>query len=93
MTRLSHLRRNGRESALDERLAGHLEAPAALRTVETRGAPPFDPGMMVCLRLYAYGVGVLSSRKSARAPRKSLVNPRRHLRVSRRPIGTAPHCC
>ena len=40
MTRRSHLRRNGRESALDERPAGHLEAPAALRTVETRGAPP-----------------------------------------------------
>ena len=24
---------------------------------ETRGAPPFDPAMMVCLRLYAYSVG------------------------------------
>ena len=32
---------------------------------ETRGAPPFDPAMMVCLWLYAYGVGVFSSRKSA----------------------------
>ena len=24
---------------------------------ETRGAPPFDPAMMVCLLLYAYCVG------------------------------------
>ena len=29
---------------------------------ETRGAPPFDPAMMVCLWLYAYCVGVFSSR-------------------------------
>ena len=34
---------------------------------ETRGAPPFDPTMMVCLLLYAYCVGVFSSRKIARA--------------------------
>jgi transposase len=34
---------------------------------ETRGAPPFAPGMMVCLLLYAYCVGVFSSRKIARA--------------------------
>ena len=34
---------------------------------ETRGAPPFDPAMMVCLLLYAYCVGVFSSRKSALA--------------------------
>src|SRR4051794_18225664 len=34
---------------------------------ETRGAPPFDPAMMVCLLLYAYCVGVYSSRKIARA--------------------------
>src|SRR3954451_23934747 len=34
---------------------------------ETRGAPPFDPAMMVCLLLYAYCVGVFSSRKIARA--------------------------
>ncbi|HSX80029.1 MAG TPA: IS5/IS1182 family transposase, partial [Candidatus Saccharimonadia bacterium] len=27
---------------------------------ETRGAPPFNPAMMVCLLLYAYGVGVFS---------------------------------
>jgi transposase len=34
---------------------------------ETRGAPPFDPAMMVCLLLYAYCVGVFSSRKIALA--------------------------
>jgi transposase len=33
----------------------------------TRGAPPFDPAMMVCLLLYAYCVGVFSRRKSALA--------------------------
>ena len=33
---------------------------------ETRGAPPFDPAMMVCLLLYAYCVGVPSSRKIER---------------------------
>ncbi len=34
---------------------------------ETRGAPPFDPAMMVCLLLYAYCVGVFSSRRIALA--------------------------
>jgi transposase len=34
---------------------------------ETRGAPPFDPAMMTCLLLYAYCVGVFSSRKVAMA--------------------------
>ena len=34
---------------------------------ETRGAPPFDPAMMVCLLLYGYCVGVFSSRKIAQA--------------------------
>src|SRR6266545_4085713 len=34
---------------------------------ETRGAPPFDPAMMVCLWLYAYCVGVFSSRRIALA--------------------------
>src|ERR1017187_4799769 len=34
---------------------------------ERRGAPPFDPALMVCLLLYAYCVGVFSSRKIARA--------------------------
>src|SRR3989475_10480076 len=35
-------------------------APYAM---EPRGAPPSDPAMMVCLLLYAYCVGVFSSRK------------------------------
>src|SRR6266852_4889323 len=39
---------------------------------ETRGAPPFDPAMMVCLLLYAYGVGVFSSRKIALACERNL---------------------
>jgi transposase len=34
---------------------------------DTRGAPPYDPAMMVCLLLYAYCVGVFSSRKIALA--------------------------
>jgi transposase len=39
---------------------------------ETRGAPPFDPQMMACLLLYAYCVGVFSSRKSAQACERNL---------------------
>ncbi len=39
---------------------------------ETRGAPPFDPAMMVCLLLYAYSVGVCSSRKTALACERTL---------------------
>jgi transposase len=39
---------------------------------ETRGAPPFDPAMMVCLLLYASGVGVFSSRKMAQACERNL---------------------
>jgi transposase len=39
---------------------------------ETRGAPPFDPAEMVCLLLYAYGVGVFSSRKIALACERNL---------------------
>jgi transposase len=39
---------------------------------ETRGAPPFDPAMMVCLLLYAYSVGVFSSRKIALACERHL---------------------
>ena len=39
---------------------------------ETRGAPPFAPGMMVCLLLYAYCVGVFSSRKIAQACERNL---------------------
>ena len=39
---------------------------------EIRGAPPFDPQMMVCLLLYAYCVGVFSSRKIAQACERNL---------------------
>jgi transposase len=39
---------------------------------ETRGAPPFDPAMMVCLLLYAYCIGVFSSRKIAWACERNL---------------------
>jgi transposase len=39
---------------------------------ETRGAPPFDPAMMTCLLLYAYCVGVFSSRKIAHACQRNL---------------------
>jgi transposase len=39
---------------------------------ETRGAPPFDPAMLVCLWLYAYCVGVFSSRKMALACERNL---------------------
>ena len=39
---------------------------------ETRGAPPFAPQMMVCRLLYAYGVGVVSSRKIAQACERHL---------------------
>lgn len=39
---------------------------------ETRGAPPFDPAMMVCLLLYAYCVGVFSSRRIALACERNL---------------------
>lgn len=39
---------------------------------ETRGAPPFDPAEMVCLLLYAYAVGVFSSRKIALACERNL---------------------
>jgi transposase len=38
----------------------------------TRGAPPFDPKMMVCLLLYAYCVGVFASRKIAQACERTL---------------------
>jgi transposase len=44
----------------------------ALYEDETRGAPPFDPAMMVCLLLYAYCVGVFSSRKIAQACERTL---------------------
>ena len=44
----------------------------ALYEQETRGGPPFDPAMMVCLLLYAYCVGVFSSRKIALACERNL---------------------
>jgi transposase len=44
----------------------------ALYEDEPRGAPPFDPAMMVCLLLYAYCVGVFSSRKIAQACERNL---------------------
>jgi transposase len=40
--------------------------------VETRGQPPFDPALLVCLWLYAYAVGVCSSRKIAAACERNL---------------------
>lgn len=39
---------------------------------ETRGGPPFAPAMMVCLLLYAYCVGVFSSRKITLACERNL---------------------
>jgi transposase len=39
---------------------------------ETRGQPPFDPGLLVCLLLYSYCVGVYSSRKIAAACERNL---------------------
>src|SRR5829696_1233722 len=39
---------------------------------ETRGAPPFDPALMVCLLLYSYCLGVRSSRKIALACERNL---------------------
>ena len=39
---------------------------------ETRGGPPFDPAMRVCLLLYAYSVGVFASRKIALACERTL---------------------
>lgn len=49
-----------------------LEPFYAYYEAETRGAPPFDPREMVCLLLYAYSVGVYSSRKIALACERNL---------------------
>src|SRR5215831_1654821 len=49
-----------------------LSAIAAPYEQELRGAPPFDPAMMTCLLLYAYCVGVYSSRKIALACERNL---------------------
>src|SRR5438270_7290031 len=40
--------------------------------VETRGQPPFDPALLVCLLTYSYAVGVYSSRKIAAACERNL---------------------
>src|SRR3954462_12521930 len=50
----------------------NLAAIHAIYQDETRGAPPFDPAMMACLLLYAYCVGVFSSRKIAHACERNL---------------------
>src|SRR5262249_15515019 len=39
---------------------------------ETRGPPPFDPGLLLCLLLYASCVSVYSSRKIAAACERNL---------------------
>lgn len=39
---------------------------------QLRGAPPFDPRLMTCLWLYAYSVGLFSSRKIACACERNL---------------------
>jgi transposase len=52
----------------------HLELSAVYAPYEDqlRGAPPFDPRLMTCLWLYAYAVGVFSSRKLATACERNL---------------------
>jgi transposase len=49
-----------------------LEPFYASYELETRGQPPFDPALLVCLLLYAYCVGVYSSRKMAAACERNL---------------------
>jgi len=49
-----------------------LEPFYASYEVETRGQPPFDPALLVCLLLYAYSVGLYSSRKIALACERNL---------------------
>src|ERR1700676_5573281 len=49
-----------------------LDAFYASYEVETRGQPPFDPALLVCLLLYSYSVGVYSSRKIATACERNL---------------------
>ena len=41
--------------------------PSSSAYTEPRGYPPYHPGMMVALLLYAYSRGVYSSRRIARA--------------------------
>src|SRR5712691_10101891 len=59
---------------------------------ETRGAPPFDPAMMVCLLLYAYCVGVFASREIALACERYLNRCRRAPRRRPRAILPIPSC-
>jgi len=49
-----------------------LEDFYASYEVETRGAPPFEPALLVCLLLYAYCIGIYSSRKIALACERNL---------------------
>jgi len=49
-----------------------LQAIYAPYEDQLRGAPPFDPRLMTCLWLYAYAVGVFSSRKLATACERNL---------------------
>jgi transposase len=49
-----------------------LEDIYASYEAETRGAPPFEPALLVCLLLYAYCVGIYSSRKIALACERNL---------------------
>jgi transposase len=49
-----------------------LGAVSAPYEDQLRGAPPFDPRLMTCLWLYAYAVGVFSSRKLAQACERNL---------------------
>ena len=53
---------------------------------EMRGYPPYHPGMMVALLLYAYSQGVYSSRRIARASRCEF-----HGCTSPRPISRGDH--
>src|SRR3984893_2339946 len=49
-----------------------LDAFYASYEVETRGQPPFDPTILVCLSLSSYCIGVYSSRKIAKACERNL---------------------
>jgi transposase len=49
-----------------------LDAFYASYEVETRGQPPFDPTLLVCLLLYSYCIGIYSSRKIAKACERNL---------------------
>jgi transposase len=55
-------------------LVDHLDLSAlyAYYEPQLRGAPPFDPRLMTCLWLYAYAVGLFSSRKIAQACERNL---------------------